>query len=81
MRNKPGALYQLLELFHRHGVSLTRLETRPSTIVALGLMCSISDFEGHMDDEQAHKVLAEVEKKKPLNSNDWARIRSVFSST
>ena len=62
MRNKPGALYQLLEPFHRHGVSLTRLETRPSTSGTWTYVFYI-DFEGHMDDEQAHKVLAEVEEE------------------
>jgi chorismate mutase/prephenate dehydratase len=62
MRNKPGALYQLLEPFHRHGVSLTRLETRPSPSGTWTYVFYI-DFEGHMDDEQAHKVLAEVEEE------------------
>ncbi|MCB1693223.1 MAG: prephenate dehydratase, partial [Pseudomonadales bacterium] len=28
--NQPGALYKLLEPFHRHNVSLTSIETRPS---------------------------------------------------
>ncbi|MDN6318181.1 MAG: prephenate dehydratase [Marinobacter sp.] len=62
MRNKPGALYQLLEPFHRHGVSLTRLETRPSTSGTWTYVFYI-DFEGHMDDEQVRKVLAEVEEE------------------
>ena len=30
VRNEPGALHQLLEPFHRQGVDLTRVETRPS---------------------------------------------------
>lgn len=28
--NRPGALFRLLEPFHEHGVSLTRIESRPS---------------------------------------------------
>ena len=30
MENKPGALFKVLEPFHRAGVSLTSIETRPS---------------------------------------------------
>ena len=29
-RNKPGALYELLDPFRKAGVSLTRIDTRPS---------------------------------------------------
>jgi len=60
MRNKPGALYQLLEPFHNHGISLTRIETRPSQTGTWAYVFYI-DFEGHMDDEPARKVLAEVD--------------------
>lgn len=62
MRNKPGALYQLLEPFHNHGISLTRIETRPSPNGTWAYVFYI-DFEGHMDDEPARKVLAEVESE------------------
>lgn len=60
MKNEPGALYQLLEPFHRQGVDLTRVETRPSPSGTWAYVFYI-DFEGHMDDEIAGKVLAEVE--------------------
>ncbi len=62
MRNKPGALYQLLEPFHRHGLSLTRIETRPSPSGTWAYVFYI-DFEGHMEDEQVRKVLAEVDEE------------------
>ena len=62
MRNKPGALYQLLEPFHRHGLSLTRLETRPSPSGTWAYVFYI-DFEGHMDDPKVSKVLAEVDEE------------------
>ena len=60
MRNKPGPLYQLLEPFHRHGVSLTRIETRPSPSGTWAYVFYI-DFEGHMEDDVIREVLSEVE--------------------
>ncbi|MBJ6138133.1 prephenate dehydratase [Marinobacter litoralis] len=62
MRNKPGALYQLLEPFHREGISLTRIETRPSPSGTWAYVFYI-DFEGHMDDGLARKVLAEIDEE------------------
>lgn len=60
-RNRPGALYDLLEPFHRHGISLTRLETRPARQGNWSYVFFI-DFEGHQEDEQVQKVLAELEQ-------------------
>ena len=62
MRNKPGALYQLLEPFHRHGISLTRIETRPSPSGTWAYVFYI-DFEGHMQDDRISKVLAEIDEE------------------
>ena len=36
-RNEPGALYRVLEPFHKHGISLTRIETRPREVRQLVL--------------------------------------------
>lgn len=62
MRNKPGALYQLLEPFHRHNISLTRIETRPSPSGTWAYVFYI-DFEGHFDDEQVRQVLDEIDEE------------------
>jgi len=62
MRNKPGALYQLLEPFHKHGLSLTRIETRPSPSGTWAYVFYI-DFEGHYRDEQVSLVLAEIDEE------------------
>lgn len=62
MRNKPGALYQLLEPFHRHNISLTRIETRPSPSGTWAYVFYI-DFEGHMEDPQVSKVLADIDQE------------------
>ena len=59
-RDKPGALYSLLEPFHRHGISLTRIETRPAGQGGWSYMFYI-DFEGHADEPAVQKVLEELE--------------------
>jgi chorismate mutase/prephenate dehydratase len=71
MRNKPGALYQLLGPFHRHGISLTRIEARPSPSSTWAYVFYI-DFEGHMDEERISRVLAEVGEE----SNELKRLGS-----
>ena len=59
--NQPGALYKLLEPFHRHGVSLTSIETRPSRTGMWSYVFFI-DFEGHREDELIQQVLGEIDK-------------------
>ncbi len=59
--NQPGALYKLLEPFHRHGVMLTSIETRPSRTVMWSYVFFI-DFEGHRDDDQIKVVLDEIDR-------------------
>jgi chorismate mutase/prephenate dehydratase len=59
--NQPGALYKLLEPFHRHGVSLTSIETRPSRTGMWSYVFFI-DFEGHRDDELIRTVLNEIDR-------------------
>lgn len=58
-KNKPGALYHLLEPFHRHNISLTRLESRPSTSGTWAYVFYI-DFEGHIEDENIKQVISEI---------------------
>ena len=58
-REKPGALYQLLEPFHRYGISLTRLETRPSGVATWGYIFYI-DCEGHYSDDKLQAVMKEL---------------------
>jgi chorismate mutase/prephenate dehydratase len=55
-RNKPGALYHLLEPFHRLGISLTRIETRPSSMGKWGYIFYI-DCEGHHSEEVLQQVM------------------------
>lgn len=59
MRNEPGALYNLLEPFHRHNIDLTRVETRPSRTGAWTYVFFI-DFVGHVTDPLISDVMKEV---------------------
>jgi chorismate mutase/prephenate dehydratase len=58
-RNEPGALYKVLEPFHRHGISLTRIETRPAKSGSWSYVFFI-DFDGHQSDPRIEEVLNEV---------------------
>jgi chorismate mutase/prephenate dehydratase len=60
-RNQPGALYHVLEPFHKAGISLTRIETRPSRSGAWNYNFFI-DFEGHCEDSNIQAVLGQVGK-------------------
>jgi chorismate mutase/prephenate dehydratase len=69
--NRPGALFKLLEPFHREGVSLTRIDTRPSRTQTWAYVFFV-EFEGHLQDEKVKKILSEIEEQsvmiKPLGS-------------
>ena len=58
-RNEPGALYHVLEPFHKSGISLTRIETRPSRSGTWNYNFYI-DFEGHVKSAAVDSVLKEV---------------------
>lgn len=60
MHNKPGALHDLLEPFHRHSIDLTRVETRPSRTAGKWTYVFFIDFKGHVEDENVSKVLNEI---------------------
>jgi chorismate mutase/prephenate dehydratase len=70
-RNKPGALFNLLEPFRRGNVSLTRIDTRPSRTEKWAYVFFI-EFEGHLRDEKIAAIMVELEEQsimlKPLGS-------------
>lgn len=70
-RNKPGALYLLLDPFRKAGVSLTRIDTRPSRTEKWAYVFFI-EFEGHLQDENISAIVRELEEQsillKPLGS-------------
>lgn len=57
--NKPGALHDILEPFHRHGIDLTRVETRPSISGTWNYVFFI-DFIGHVTDSKVKDAMTEV---------------------
>lgn len=61
--NRPGALYSLLEPFHKGQISLTRIETRAVDSAEGPDSVFYIDFEGHEQDSQVLDVLAELEQQ------------------
>ena len=59
-RNEPGALFRVLEPFHRHNISLSRIEARPSKMSSWTYVFFI-DFDGHRESAAIRNVLTEVE--------------------
>lgn len=57
--DEPGTLFRALEPFHRYGVSLTKLESRPSRKTAWSYFFYV-DLEGHVDDAPVHCALREL---------------------
>jgi chorismate mutase / prephenate dehydratase len=62
VKNEPGALVKLLEPLARHGVSMTRFESRPARVGTWEYYFYI-DFEGHRDEPTVVEALADLEKK------------------
>jgi chorismate mutase/prephenate dehydratase len=60
--NRPGAVFNLLECFARHGVSMSKLESRPSR-TGLWEYVFYIDVEGNRHDESVMKALAELQDR------------------
>ena len=58
-RNVPGAMHELLTPLAQHNVSMSRLESRPSR-TGLWEYIFFVDLEGHQDDEDVARALAEM---------------------
>jgi chorismate mutase/prephenate dehydratase len=63
--NRPGAVHALLEPFARHGVSMTRFESRPAR-TGLWEYLFFVDLSGHRLDPPVAAALAELAKKAPF---------------
>jgi len=63
--NKPGAVHDLISPFAAHGVSMTRLESRPARTGQWEYYFYV-DIEGHQQDERVARALAELRAKAPF---------------
>jgi chorismate mutase/prephenate dehydratase len=64
--NRPGAVHALLTPIAKHGVSMTRIESRPSrSRTALWEYVFFIDLEGHQQDEAVAKALAALKAQVP----------------
>ncbi len=59
IKDKVGALYQILEPFYKRNINLTRIESRPSKEKNWSYMFYV-DVDGHIDDEIIKNSLEEV---------------------
>ena len=60
--NKPGALFDLLEPMAKHGINLTRIESRPSR-QGLWEYVFFLDVDGHIQHDNVRKAVAELEER------------------
>lgn len=61
-RNRPGAVYELLEPLARHQVSMTKLESRPSH-TGLWEYLFFVDIEGHQQEQHVAGALEDLREK------------------
>jgi chorismate mutase/prephenate dehydratase len=63
--NRPGAVHALLEPLARHGVSMSRLESRPTRVGQWEYYFYV-DLEGHRSDPPVAAALGELAKRAPF---------------
>ncbi len=63
--NRPGALYRLLSPFERNGISLNRIESRPSRLANWEYVFFI-DINGHAQDEAVARALETLRVDSPM---------------
>ena len=61
IKDKVGALYEILSPFYEKRINLTRIESRPSRQKSWSYIFYV-DVEGHIEDEKLKEALKEVEK-------------------
>ncbi len=59
MRNKPGALHAMLKPIAEHGISMTRIESRPSR-QGLWQYVFYIDLDGHRENTGVSAALTEL---------------------
>ena len=59
--NKPGALLDVLQVFHNNEINLSYIDSRPSK-TKFGEYTFFVDFDGHISEEKISKTIDEVKK-------------------
>ena len=62
IKDRVGALYEMLLPFRKYGVNLTKIESRPSKKKAWEYYFFV-DISGHQDDYKIKKALSELERR------------------
>jgi len=62
VKDKAGALYDLLRPFASNGISMTKIESRPSRRKAWEYIFFV-DVEGHMNDDRIRRTLEEIKPR------------------
>lgn len=57
--DRPGGLYNILGIFQKNDINLTKIESRPSK-KGLGKYLFFVDFEGHKDDDLVKGIIEEI---------------------
>lgn len=61
-RDRPGGLFQAIEVFARRGMNMTRIESRPSRLQRWTYVFYV-DFVGHRDEEAVREALEELAQR------------------
>ena len=59
--DKPGGLYNILGIFQKNNINLTKIESRPSK-KGLGKYLFFVDFNGHVDSDLIQNILNEIDE-------------------
>lgn len=62
IKHEPGTLYKIIENFQKHGVNLTKIESRPKKTTAWEYNFFV-DFEGHSGNPQIKDMLEKIKEK------------------
>lgn len=63
--NRPGAVHELISPFAHHGVSMSRIESRPARTGQWEYLFYV-DLEGHASESRLAQALAELREKAPF---------------